>query len=260
MRKSVKVALGAVLAFTIPSVTGFMFRDRIWRMMLLKKPGNGSLYRLENVRRNSGSPLKGKTIIFLGSSVTKGEAALGISFVEYVERIDGIIPIKEAVSGTTLVTDGDTDGVSYIPRMENIDPNLQADCFVCQLSTNDATQGKKLGAVSDSFDRVDFDKSTVAGAIEYIISYARDTWHCPVFFYTGTKYDSAAYGQMVDLLLTIQQKWGIVIIDLWNSEEMNRVSKQDYSLYMADKIHPTQAGYLLWWTPQFERHLVQHLE
>jgi len=42
-----------------------------------------------------------------------------------------------------------------------------------------------------------------------------------------------------------------VVIDLWNNEEMNSVSQEDYKLYMFDKIHPTQAGYLKWWTPKF---------
>lgn len=256
MKKPVKVVLGALFALAIPNVVGFVFRDHIWQIMLSKKPGNASLYRPENVCRNPDSPLKGKTIIFLGSSVTKGEAAFSTSFVEYLERIDGVIAVKEAVSGTTLTTDGDMEGISYIPRMEKIDPNLQVDCFVCQLSTNDAAKRKRLGRVSDSFDRADFDKNSIAGAIEYIISYARDTWHCPVVFYTGTKYPSDAYGQMVDLLLTIQQKWDIGVIDLWNSEEMNLVSRKDYNLYMADGIHPTQAGYLLWWTPQFEKHFI----
>lgn len=255
MKKAAKILLGGLTALTAAGAAGFAFRDRIWHMMLSKKPGNGSPYRPENVSRNPDSPLHGKTIIFLGSSVTKGEAALDASFVEYLERIDGVIPIKEAVSGTTLVTDDDTDGVSYIPRMEAIDPHLRADCFVCQLSTNDAAKGKRLGAVSDSFDRADFDTGSIAGAIEYIISYARDTWRCPVVFYTGTKYPSNTYGQMVSLLLAIQKKWDIGVIDLWNSSEMNRVSEKDYKLYMADGIHPTRAGYLLWWTPQFEKYL-----
>ena len=36
---------------------------------------------------------------------------------------------------------------------------------------------------------------------------------------------------------------------------MNAVSDKDYALYMGDSIHPTQAGYLQWWTPKFEEHL-----
>ncbi len=98
-------------------------------------------------------------------------------------------------------------------------------------------------------------RTTVAGAIEYIIRYARQTWDCPVVVYTGTKYDSETYGDMVNLLLEIQQKWDIGVLDLWNDADMNAVSAEDYALYMANGIHPTRAGYLLWWTPKFEAYL-----
>lgn len=256
MKKGVKILLIILAVIIVLSIVGFALRDQIWYLMNASKPGNAKEYRPENAPKDPDSPLKGKTILFLGSSVTKGASSLDKSFVEYLEQIDGITAVKEAASGTTLVTQNEN---SYIPRMKKMDTGIHADAFVCQLSTNDATQGKPLGTVSDSFDMADFDTGTVAGAIEYIIAYAQETWHCPVVFYTGTRYDSEAYGQMVDLLMEIQQKWGIGVIDLWNDPEMNAVSAEDYALYMADGIHPTQAGYLLWWTPKFESSLIEVL-
>ncbi len=202
------------------------------------------------------SPLQGKTIIFLGSSVTEGSAADGESFVEALAQRDGIIPVKEAVSGTTLV---DQDENSYIARMKTIDPTLQADAFVCQLSTNDASQSLPLGSVSDQFDPSAFDTQTVAGAIEYIIAYAKATWKAPVIFFTNTRYDSPRYAAMVDLLLEIQQKWGIGVIDLWNNPAMNAVSSADRAVYMTDDVHPSSAGYRQWWTPVMEQYLIEYL-
>lgn len=201
-------------------------------------------------------PLQGKTIIFLGSSITEGSAANGESFVEILAQRDGIIPVKEAASGTTLV---DQDENSYIPRMKTIDPALQVDAFICQLSTNDASQALPLGSVSDRFERSAFDTHTVVGAIEYIIAYATATWKAPVIFFTNPRYDNPRYGEMVDLLLQIQQKWGIGVIDLWNNPEMNAVSSADRAVYMADDVHPTSAGYREWWTPVMERYLVEYL-
>lgn len=218
--------------------------------------GNAHEYSLENTEALEDSPLKGKTIIFLGSSVTYGSASKGESFADFMEKRDGIISVKEAVSGTTLVDTGDK---SYISRMKKIDKNIKADAFICQLSTNDATKKKPLGEISEGFDMNSFDTQTVAGAIEYIISYAKGTWDCPVIFYTGTKYDSSNYEKMVDLLLKIQQKWDIGVIDLWNNEEMNFVSKSDYKLYMANGIHPTRAGYRDWWLPVMEDYLYSYL-
>lgn len=220
-------------------------------------PGNNDRYSVANTPALKNSPLNGKTIIFLGSSVTFGSAARGESFVDYMGKRDGITSVKEAVSGTTLV---DINDQSYIARMKTIDPHIHADAFICQLSTNDATQKKPLGKIADSFEIARFDTQTVAGAIEYVIAYARDTWKCPVIFYTGTRYDSERYGKMVELLLEIQQKWDIGVIDLWNSQEMNHVAKDKYKLYMVNGIHPARAGYREWWTPVFEEYLGQYLQ
>lgn len=225
---------------------------------LRKHAGNANEYALENVTVLSESPLKGKNICFLGSSVTYGESSLQVSFAEYIAKRNECTFVKEAVSGTTLVDNGEN---SYIQRMmKHIDKNAEFDVFACQLSTNDAAKKLPMGEVSDSTNLEDFDTSTVIGAEEYIIAYVKQTWDCPVVFYTGTKYDSEQYGQMIDALYELQEKWGIGIIDLWNDSDMNAVSEEDYALYMVDEIHPSQAGYLKWWTPKMEEYLYSFIE
>lgn len=203
------------------------------------------------------SPLKDKTVIFLGSSVTKGYGSLSVSFADYLESSDGIVAVKEAVSGTTLV---DIKDNSYVSRMKTIDKNINADTFVCQLSTNDATEEMPLGKVSDSFNIDNFDTRTIAGAIEYIIAFAKDTWDCPVVFYTQAKYDSEHYGKMVGLLFGIQEKWDITIIDFWNDENINNITEEQRNLYLVDHIHPTRAGYRDWWLPKFQECLYKIVE
>ncbi|MBQ6503734.1 MAG: SGNH/GDSL hydrolase family protein [Flexilinea sp.] len=222
--------------------------------------GNKAAYSVANTEPKSDSKLSGKTIIFLGSSVTYGSASHGESFVDYLEKIDGITAVKEALSGTTLVDKSVWGKKSYIARMKSIDPNIPADAFVVQLSTNDATMKKPLGTISESFSKEDFDTQTVAGAIEYVIAYARETWDCPVIFFTGTQYKNEHYAQMVDLLLEIQKKWDIGVLDLWNDPEMNAVSAEDYKLYMVNSIHPSRIGYRDWWTPKFESYLSDYLK
>ena len=224
--------------------------------------GNAAEYSVENTEVQENSPLEGKTIIFLGSSVTYGEDAMGESFVDFLEKMDGITAVKEAVSGTTLVDKKSMGKDSYITRMKQIDPNIEADAFVCQLSTNDATKKLPLGEVSDSKDMAEFDTQTVIGAMEYVIAYAEETWDCPIIFYTGTQYTSRGseeYQQMIDALYELQKKWDIGILDLWNDEEMQKVSEEDYAVYMSNGIHPTRAGYREWWTPKFESYLAEYL-
>ena len=216
--------------------------------------GNYGSYSLKNTSAIENSPIKDKTVIFLGSSVTFGYGSMGVSFADFLEKTDEIIAIKEAVSGTTLV---DVKDNSYVSRMKTIDKNIKADAFVCQLSTNDATKEMPLGEISDSYDINDFDTQTVAGAIEYIITYAKATWDCPVIFYTQAKYDSDHYAKMVDLLLEIQGKWDITVIDLWNDAEFNNITEDQRKLYFIDHIHPTKAGYKEWWLPTFQETLYE---
>ncbi|MBQ8288207.1 MAG: SGNH/GDSL hydrolase family protein [Clostridia bacterium] len=201
-------------------------------------------------------PLDGKTFVFLGSSVTYGSASGGWSMADYIAEEFDCTVVKWAVSGTTLVT---SNANSYVARMENeMRRQKVCDHLIVQLSTNDASQNKPLGTISDSMNKEDFDTTTVIGAIEYIIASAKEKWNCEVSFYTGTKYDSTAYFNMVNALLEIQEKWGIGVIDLYNDPEMNAVSDRDYSRYMSDPIHPNKVGYMLWWGPKFAEHLQQY--
>ncbi len=217
------------------------------------RPGNGPAYDPKQVHPDPASPLRGKTIFCLGSSVTAGMAARGVSFVDYMAKIDGCTMIEEAVAASTLADRGPR---SYLRRLRRHPATKHPiDCFLCQLSTNDATFRSSIGQISDSFDPADFDVKTTVGGMEAIIAFAEKTWNCPVVFYTGTRYDNPRYHKLVNLLLELQEKWGIEVIDLWHDGEMCRVSETDYKLYMNDGVHPTKAGYLHWWTPAIQKQL-----
>ena len=85
--------------------------------------------------------LTGKTVLFLGSSVTYGSASGGVSFADMMAQELGLHCMKEAVSGTTLA---DLDETSYVSRLKKLDPATPVDLLICQLSTNDASQGIPL--------------------------------------------------------------------------------------------------------------------
>lgn len=220
--------------------------------------GNDKKYDIENVKEIADSPIRGKKIIFLGSSVTFGSASEEVSFVEYLEKRNGIkVVAKEAVSGTTLA---DVDEGSYVYRMlHEINVNAEADLLLCQLSTNDAARQLPLGEISDSMNIDDFDTKTITGAMEYIIAYARKTWNCKVAFYTGSWFADDRYESMVERLLELQKKWNIGVIDLWNNKEFNDIDDVTRAEYMDDVVHPYKAGYLKWWTPYMEEYLYEYL-
>jgi len=182
--------------------------------------------------------LKGKTILFLGSSVTYGSAAGGVSFADLMAERCGINCIKEAVSGTTLADIGDD---SYVSRLKKVDTTVKPDLFICQLSTNDASPERNIAL------------SEVETAIRFILQYVKTTFRCPAAFYTGTYFENGKYADMVNLLYRLQEEYDFYILDLYHDGEMRAVSAEMYQHYMADPIHPTLKGYAEWWTPRFIR-------
>lgn len=216
--------------------------------------GNKDEYSSRYVEPYKGTFLDGKNVLFLGSSVTFGASSLEDGIPEYFGQRFDCRFVKEAVSGTTLV---DSDETSYVSRLErNIDKACSIDVFICQLSTNDASQDKPLGEISTNGT---FDTMTVTGAIEHIIKYVRDNWGCPIMFYTGSRYDSSNYSAMVARLYEIADKWDIGIIDLWNDDDFNNISEETRDIYMKDPIHPTKAGYMRWWCPEMEKQVLKYM-
>lgn len=213
-------------------------------------PGNSEEYDFSHIEPMENSPLQGKTVLFLGSSVTNGAAALHQSIPEYFAARMGCTSIKEAVDGTTLCDIGKN---SYIQRMlNNVDKNQPIDLVVCQLSTNDASKDMPLGDFGD-------DTSTITGAMEYIINYAKETWNCPVVFYTNARFDSENYPAMVERLYEISEKDDVGVLDLWSDDTFNNISDEQRALYMKDKIHPYKAGYRDWWGPELEKQMLAYL-
>lgn len=262
--KKMKTFLIIVVVFALITLVTWMYAGYAYswgpfgslhNMKVRKMIGNSEEYSSKNVVRSDNNILENKNVLFLGSSVTYGAASLQEAMPEYFAKRLGCIVTKEAVSGTTLV---DTGLDSYVSRLKrNVDTSTDYKLVICQLSTNDATQKKPMGELGDSFDIASFDTSTITGAMEYIIAYCKQNWNCPVMFYTGSRYDSEAYSLMVNRLYEISEKWGIGVLDLWSDDAFNNITDEERSLYMADPIHPTKAGYMKWWCPELERQLLE---
>jgi hypothetical protein len=207
--------------------------------------GNSADYDVENIEVLADSPLKGKILYFLGSSVTVGYASQGMAFPHYIAKRDQCTVVVEAVTGTTLM---DKNENSYVHRMEfgsKFDKNAEVDLFICQLSTNDTGGGTvdmlNLGDIVGPTGSLSaYDKTTITGAMEYIISYAQQTWGCPVLFYSCSRRNDERYGKMVDRLNELAKIWDIRVLDLWNDAEFNNITAAQRKLWMKDETHPTK--------------------
>lgn len=253
----VSISIGLILVI----MTGLIFAGyfvgwgpfyKIADIRYRKMIGNSEKYSIKNVKKISNSPLEGMNICYLGSSITYGETSLRETFVEFIAKRNSTKYIKEAVSGTTLVTTNKNDK-SYITRMKKINRSAKFDLFVCQLSTNDALQNKSLGSIYD------IDIGNICGAINTIIDYVKTTWNCPMVFYTNAYYKNENYYKMVEAMKKISKIKDVGFIDLYTDKSFNDISSKQRSLYLADKIHPTRAGYLEWWTPKIEQYFYDYI-
>ncbi|WP_082617869.1 SGNH/GDSL hydrolase family protein [Lactobacillus selangorensis] len=216
--------------------------------------GNQPQYAPEQTTLNVDSVLYGKKIGFLGSSITYGAAAHGVSFVDYLRAEDGVLATKSAISGTTLAGNAEK---SYVKRLvSDFDPEQHLDAFVCQLSTNDGRAHKQLGAITPDSQRDGFDQTTTLGAIEFICAYVQAHFDCPLVFYTCLRKPDSDYADLIQQLYQLQTKWQFQIIDLWADPVVNSVTKAAPDA-MFDDAHPTQLGYEKIWTPVFEKQLSQ---
>ncbi len=215
--------------------------------------GNLAKYNAENVTP-AGLDLSSYSAYFIGSSVTRGRGGEGQSFVDQLAVRNGLSVTKEAIDGTTLST---LYARSYVARLKNL-PAQAPSFLVCQLSTNDSRNQVPLGDLEKGYDISKFNTKTVTGAMQYVIGYARDTWNCPVIFYTvpkftSTKFHDEEYKKMVNRLQEVQTKWqtkiSVSTLDLWNDPAIDQQLAANRALYMADEIHPTKAGYLNLYTP-----------
>jgi Lysophospholipase L1 and related esterases len=203
--------------------------------------------------------LKGKRILFLGSSVTLGLRSHNEAVGDYLAKQDGILLVKEAISGTTLRQEK-PDDLSYLSRLLRSDAyqkRLPLDAIIIQLSTNDAWDPKKLGTPLKNEN-----PETTFGAIEALIRAVKSHWDCPLFFYTSAYYDllnGPAYAVMVKGLKEIAEKRGTGIIDLFSDASFNELGQARHAYWMSDAIHPFRAGYRAWWTPFIRQYLLQYL-
>ncbi len=133
--------------------------------------------------------------------------------------------------------------------IESSDKAESLDAFVCQLSTNDMYDSDTLGTVSESVKTTSqittAEKETTYGAIEYICALVKETWDCPIVFYTNPSINltNVVYPQTVTALNSIAGKRNDVTVpDLYNDTDFNNITDVEYNLYMTDSVHPTKAG------------------
>ncbi|MDY6366961.1 MAG: hypothetical protein SPL13_00360, partial [Clostridia bacterium] len=242
-------ALGSILETVAPGTTYDVTQDwtdnaRYADEYSLELHDDGNWYHRDGTRvyPKANSPLKGKTIYWLGSSETLG-VWTQTSTADALAALTDCKVVKNAFGGSTMLVDRafdvgfgqspdnsdqsskqgrhlgefnfcdrlnpDLGGTAYVGyKAESwsytmFDKTADVDAFIVAVSTNDAANyycgnnTSRWGTIKPGvWDKNKFDITTCIGAMEYIVAYIWDTWHCPIYFYTTPYFGSATTDQV----------------------------------------------------------------
>ena len=204
------------------------------------------------------SPWKGKSVVFVGDSITAGLGTTKI-YYKYLEenlKFGSVTPM--GVSGS-CISSGSDYGQSKEPLINRYKNIPSADLIVIFMGTNDYGHETPLGNVDDTQD------GTFYGALNIIVpelvskfSSNKIVFVTPMHRYgygtskiLGTKftYDNIANGvgaklsDYAEALKTVCSNNGIYVIDLHTECTLNPADPETRSEYMPDGLHPNATGH-----------------
>lgn len=254
------IAAGATkVAFDVYS----LFYDQTMIVKDREYPSEYIPYGYIEVATDSGKKLNNilseKVAVFLGDSICAG-TTVDASSPYYGYGWGGIIGKKNNMNWTNYGKNGGTitnrgSNSTCIANIADtaISEHSSADYVIFEGGCNDADQMKESGLGEISTDYATFDTTTFSGALESLIlklvtayPHAKIGYIIPQKMYTGYSDFTAEnhiHRKYFDRAVEICKKWGIPVIDIWNTTPLNP-KLSTASIYYSDGIqHLTEAGY-----------------
>lgn len=213
------------------------------------------------------NPLNNKTLCFTGDSISAASTTGVKGFVQLMHENNPTANFYNyAHDGWTIgkIQNSSTSIQDTLPTILSEHPN--SDYIILQGGANDIWQSSSIakGDISNSYNANDFDRSTFAGGLEWMISYCITNFPAKKigFIITHQIRWLDLEGEYMELARNICKKWSIPYIDLYNEANLNmRVPYQaeHYSITTndapnGDGCHPNLAGYQII-TPKIENWL-----
>lgn len=195
------------------------------------------------------------TVLFFGTDFTRGKKG-DISFVDQLQEKKLIHAMKFCSDDDVTLTKRRNDN-NYIDMLTSLPVDEYMPAYVMiEIPYGDIKRHSKIGEISDGAWCADFDTKTLIGAMEYIVIYCRDTWGCPVGFYTGYYPEDEDYQKLIDAMNIVAEKWKVDTIDFCNSPSIT-INDDNKKEYLASKHYPTAQGYKEFFTPMVEVFFVE---
>lgn len=209
--------------------------------------------RMPDTKTYKENPYANKRVLFLGDSICAGygddQKREVLGWAGRMQDLIGICADNRAISGLSLST---IRSARVIDPMKTAPENAY-DYVIMHGGINDAwgnnfkeTPPAPAGKMTNSYSPVDFDISTVAGALEEL------------FFNAYLRFPSARLGFIInfdlrsdkdmglydDVVRQICRKWNVACLDLQNDSYVTKTLLNNYSeVYLPDGAHPSAKGY-----------------
>ncbi len=204
----------------------------------------------------STSPLNGKTMLFMGDSISygSGDAAsylrTGRAWAGRIADLTGAKTTNASVGGAKVSYQrGDDNWVysQYLPY-----ENQKFDIIVMHGGVNDARYDRPVGTLSDGKDEATLKKNQTnyVGGLEWIFyNVSKTNTEAKLFFIANHRLDGHSKGSAKDMSAYFDaakqacEKWGVTFIDLYNNKELNDKLETKTTKYLPDTLHLNAAGY-----------------
>ena len=198
----------------------------------------------------------GKTIMFLGDSITVGEGASSSDYhvYKYFGTLTGAITSVKAKSGGSWQLDGKVDSLSIVTQVQSFNVD-DYEYVVIWAGTNDWGRGGGLpiGTISDKDP-----SSSMYGAMRYVIENLlskkpdlKITLLTPIFRnrdevvpdMLDCDYENQLGYKLTDYckaIINVANLYNIPVLDLYHTSNINIFNRDTF---LSDGLHPNDAGY-----------------
>ncbi len=204
----------------------------------------------ETVDVRVSDPVRGKTALFVGDSITAAGADDFQGWAKRVGEYCGVIGTNSGRDGTSISTCRVSGSGRVLDLLTN-NKGKKFDFVIMHGGTNDGWDSAPVGQISSSTNPEDFDTSTFAGGLEELFYYAKQWFPNSTLGYIINFKLNSSTGRMSDMseyytvAKAICKKWSIPYLDLYFNDAISNLLQYKTNKYLPDGIHPNSAGYQL---------------
>lgn len=200
--------------------------------------------------------IRGKTIAFLGDSITEGVGASSLkqSYVQVFEKITGAKALNYGISGTRIAPQIKPSAIQrhdldFISRVKDMDE--KADAVVVFGGTNDFGHGDApFGTIGDKNEK------TFCGSCYVLMKMLLEKYPLkPIIFMTplhrvGEDKTVNEIGiqcktlkSYVNIIRETAEQFSVPVLDLYSNSGMQPNIEEQNKMYFADGLHPNDSGH-----------------